>query len=767
MKLSEFIQATKSESKIKIFYDIETFQYNQTEGYQKPSKFKNGVYIVGVSYNYNDETYTDRFPNFKSLFDTIDNSYGNNKTRPNVDLISHNGNKYDNHYLRKSLIDDFDMKVENLWINNVENDTLNHNALRLKDLTPEDKQGIILEKRVKSSINLDMIVYFKNQKFTTIDNYIKTNASIDMLGKKLLGLGVITEEETKDDYNYEKYNKEHDMTKEELDTYCMEVYNSLTEEELKYVDNDVIILAKSEKHYSELFHGFEYNKFTFTSNILDSYNNNNLTSFQLLNRIENMQNRNRRDRVVISYTDYQIRGTNFYDWLKPFYRGGLNFYNENYKGQIIEDVFSMDINSSYPYAMHNFKIPTFIESYEEFETPTPVEIITNDDTYTLFQITKEEFDTEILLKIDSKIIRQILVKYYNTNEFININSYTFRMIKNITGLDIKSINALATVTFSCEYFGSRDIIDEFYYIKTQGSKSTKIEYKNPYDITVTNEPNENQMTREEVAHSKVNLNGLYGIPALRPFFNLFRYHEGEYVNNINGFKNNERNIVFSIFVTSVSLWNLLSPLSTLTADEIDENFLYCDTDSLYMRKVIEHKIDPEIFDPNVLGKWDLEHSHISQFYVLNHKKYCYIDEENNLQIKSGGIPLDTFDRDMSFEEFIETQFSHGVFITNLRSIYTEEGTIALYNAQTKLEEGGGYMNLSSSPLLEKLKELTIQDIRNNLTQEEHADDLLFIETPFGTLSKQDIYPYVNPVNEFADIYELMMKQRLVRDRLGM
>src|SRR5690606_5062788 len=116
----------------------------------------------------------------------------------------------------------------------------------------------------------------------------------------------------------------------------------------------------------------------------------------------------------------------------PFYRGGLNFYNQFYVGKIIYDgVFSMDIHSSYPYAMHNFKIPTYLKSYEEHESPTEVKISYSDDEYELFQISKETFDHMILDQIESVILKQMLVKYYSTNEFININTYTFRLIDNI------------------------------------------------------------------------------------------------------------------------------------------------------------------------------------------------------------------------------------------------------------------------------------------------------------------------------------------------
>src|SRR5699024_10691131 len=157
--------------------------------------------------------------------------------------------------------------------------------------------------------------------------------------------------------------------------------------------------------------------------------------------------------------------------------------------------------------------------------------------------------------------KQILVKYYSTNEFININSYTFRMIDNIIGLRFESIPAYSKVTFETEYFGSREQIEEYYEVKTQGSYKEKLYFNSTYDTKKTDKENNIIYSREEIDNSKVNLNGLYGIPALRPYFNLFRRNkEGEYKNIENGHKNAERNILFSIFVISFYLYNLFNTL---------------------------------------------------------------------------------------------------------------------------------------------------------------------------------------------------------------
>src|SRR5699024_2102388 len=300
--------------------------------------------------------------NFKEMMDIIISEYGHKKKKPTIKVNAHNTNKYDNHFLRRDLIYYYPyIKIENYYLNTGTTKESNENSLKIKDLKAKDKKGIILEKRVKSSINLEMIFYLEGVKFETEDNWVKTNSSIKMLGNKLKRLDLVKDDELKTDFDYTKYNLQKDLTEKQAREYAKDIFQNLNDEEMIYIRNDVILLAKSVYYYSDLFNGFDYTKRTFTGNILETYNTNDLTSFQLLNRIGQGK-----DKIEIRYTDYQFANMNFYDYLKPFYRGGLNFYNQYYVGKIITDgVFSMDIHSSYPYAMHNFKIPTYIKDYEE------------------------------------------------------------------------------------------------------------------------------------------------------------------------------------------------------------------------------------------------------------------------------------------------------------------------------------------------------------------------------------------------------------------
>lgn len=759
--LKDMLQDRMKETKFTIFFDIETFQYNQAQGRDNPSLYKNMTYSVAVSWVDKGIVEEEIFPNFKMVFDTIIEEYEGLKKKPTIILNAHNTNKYDNHFLQYDLRYFYPhVKIDNYFIRTATTELSNENSLKLKDLKADDKKGIILEKRIKSSINLEMVFFLQGIQFETLDNWVKTNASIKTLGEKLLRLKVIKEEELKTEFDYIEYNLEYDLAEEQARHYAQQIFDNLTPDKLTYIRNDVIILAKSVYHYSELFNGFSYGKRTFTSNILDSYNTNDLTSFQLLNRIGEGKGK-----YEIRYTDYRFANQNFYDYLRPFYRGGLNFYNEKFVGKHIKDgVFGMDIHSSYPFAMHNFKIPTYIKNYEEHEQPKLTTINYSDDEYSLYQLTKETFDNVILDKIDSVVIKQILVKYYSTNEFININSYTFRMIENIVGVRFTEIPVMSRVTFETEYFGSREKIEEFYQIKTQGKYSEKLIFNSPYDIQKTDEINDILFSDEEIDLSKVNLNGLYGIPALRAYFNLFRRNEnGEYENIENGHKNAERNIVFSIFVTSVSLWNLLNPFKYLEQYEIDKNFLYCDTDSLYFKVAVKDKISKTLFTEYHLGTWSLDHEHLTDFYVLNHKKYAYINPDKKggkIQVKSGGIPHDSFDINMPFDQFIDTQFSNGVKVQTTKSIYNKQGTISIYPSETKLEVGKKYLITSNSSFFNGLKDTIFEQVRNSI--DEFTSDVLYVESVVGTFSLSDVYPFTHEIKQKEPLVFLELAQDQVK-----
>lgn len=750
MGLLEAMQTHKGQRNLTLYWDIETLTYNKIDGRKKPTKYKNVVYSVAIGWNNKGTIDVEVFSSFKSFFDTFF-EYASRKdtitkSRTTISMIAHNCNKYDNHFLLHDVKYLFnDLRVENLFMKNALD---NQNTVNMKEAKTDSKEeNIVLEKRVKSSINLDLTLFLKGFKFVIIDNFMKTTTSIDVLGKKLKDSGYLTDDELKTDFQYDIFDVEHDMTDSEAYVYAYKCFSKLDNNQMTYINNDVIILGQSHIHYSEIFPNFDYSKMTFSVNIMNSYLNNEHTRFQLLNEryVEG-------EKKEFNYTNYEFFDMNFYDYIKGFYRGGLNMYNPKYVAKMIEEpCFSIDINSSYPFVMYNEKIPTWLSEFEEFEVETEVETdLNNYDSFTLFKIDKASFNLDILYRIESKIIRKMLVKYYNNeDEYVNINTNTLRLIETLTGIDCSTVYCMSYVSFDCEYFGARDIIFNNYFIKTQGKLKTKIEMKDPFNYHITDTPNETVYSQEEINLSKVILNGLYGIPALRSHFNLFRLDEDGFIQNaINGYKNNERNLLFSTYVTSQSLYNLLEPLKHLTQSEIDENFIYCDTDSLYLKSKVKNHLPNEMFDKISLGKWDIENDYIEKMYVLNHKKYAYVSD-GKIHVASAGIPQNAFNTEQSFESFIKNDFYDGSVIYNNKSIYNEQKTISIYPSKTNIDKGVDYPN-EFNDLINKKRKWLLEQIRKEYNHEE-SEDFIYIESEVGTFSSRDVFPVTNPLKNGTNL----------------
>lgn len=736
-----YLLDNKTQKNIKLFYDIETLRYNEESVYidgYKPTRYKNIMYSFAISFfDFEDELKTVSFFNFSEFVRFIlkvTKNKTNDKSRykPMIELIAYNNNKYDNHFLLREALIYLDESIicKNMYL---KNSIIHDFETSKKDLSKDEKySGVFLEKRIKSANNLEFEFYYHNLSFKTSDFLMKTNTNLKTIGKKLFDLNLIDKVHLKTDFNYREFDVYEDMTDNQALVYARKVYDNLNAEQNVYIENDVIILALGYKNYHIIYQGFSLDKLTFSSNVLESYKTNDLASFQLLNKTLDNQ-------AKVDYTKFEYQDMNFYDYLKGFYKGGLNFYNDRYIATTLKcRLFSIDLNSSYPYAMDNFDIPTFMYDFSRFVEQTKIDIEYNNH-YFLYTVDKNIFNVEILSLIRSKVFRQMLVKYYSTsNSYVSINSNTLKMIQDVMHISITQLTVISYIEYETVAFGAKHKLEEYYFIKSQGKIDNVLDMPTPYEYEILDEINEHVFSQSEIDISKVYMNGIYGIPALRPYFNVFyKMTDGQIENRQNNFRNSKRNILFSVFVTSVSLYNLLSPLQYLSSSEIDDGFVYCDTDSLYIKYAYFDKLPSELFDSIRLGAWDIENKNISSFYVLNHKKYAYYTEdEQKIKIRSGGIRHSTFNTDMSFDEFVKTQFHDGAYVENTRSLMNEQGVITIYEAKTKLEKGGlyssvfsGFMDNARADLMSEIK----KDIMSGL------EDFMYIESDFGSFSQREIF----------------------------
>ena len=211
--LLEAMQVHKGQKEMILYWDIETLMYNKIEGKKFPSNYKNVTYSLAIGWNKQGHIDVEVFDGFQSFFDTFINYSKRTDTitpsKTGVTMIAHNCNKYDNHFLLHDLTYFYDFERRNLYMKSASD---NIDTIKMKEAKRDARyKNIILEKRVKSSINLDLVFFFQRYKFNVVDNFMKTTTSIDTLGKKLKDLGFVSEYELKTEFDYNIFDIKDDM----------------------------------------------------------------------------------------------------------------------------------------------------------------------------------------------------------------------------------------------------------------------------------------------------------------------------------------------------------------------------------------------------------------------------------------------------------------------------------------------------------------------------------------------------------------------------
>lgn len=654
----------------------------------------------------------------------------------NVELLAHNGEGFDFKLIRRCLIDNYGLTPLNDYVRNSVDHKLEHKKSQLLG-------DYMLETHVKSKTRLNLKFRLNNVSYETIDTLPKFHMSIKTLGNTLKDLNIGQEgKNVKLDYSddYTKYDKEEDMSTSELVKYCKSIYNNLDQHAKDYVLNDTRVMYTGFQNYNKIFDkSYDNSKRTLSLNVLNQYQVNSLAEFQLLNSY---------DKTKIEFTGYTFKTgsnkTNLYDYIKNYYHGGLNIYSYKYNATVVHDLVHIDINSSYPSIMRYKPIPTYLVDYSADKG-----IINIDPNYYYFiEISKASFKELMLKNIKSKMLRIALIKYLdpvtNLSDSIYLQTPHIRLIEKIIKKRIETLPAISYLKYETHAFGGLPVIQTNYQAKTGAKKRGA--------------------SNGEVQAFKVPLNSIYGVSALRAYFPLYEYDENLNLISIgdgNGFKNTERNLVFSSSVTAYAFEKLLTPL-TYDVEGVDDNFIYADTDSLFLRLSYWNKIKKHVDqDPLKLGAWDLEHKHVLKFYSLNHKKYCLFSEDKQkIEVFSGGIPKSSFNLDQTFEDFIKNEFHDGSKLQTLRNCENVEGCTILYEGTTEIKQGGKYRDIDdfNTPKSELDKAIIMEVISEKERSNPTNDDALYYETELGSIAPHDAFPYKNSVDKATTLNMRMLKR---------
>lgn len=736
--LDDFIQYVKKRRTVELYCDLETFQSNTKA--KQISEVDVWQYAAIVFWGTRKGMI---LPNLTELISLIlqhtkyNVSYtgaGKLSLPRSLQIVLHfyNGMKYDNHFLiRDTLMKDFSCVEQPLAI---------YKDVQMPDQCYQSyiRPNHVLTSRIRSGSSIEGVAYVLHEGkgciIKMVDDYPKFAMSLAKCGEVLCKRGIINEEDCKTDFDYHVFDREEKLDYARAKYYAYRCFETFTEDQLVYMFNDGVLLAHVVTHYNDIMgQGFKYTARTATVNVANAFigekeNYSPMVDFQLTRRVKYGSKKQFKFHVCLS--SYGFANMNLMDYFYRFYKGGMCIYNENHLGKKIKKPWgSIDRNSSYPSVYCTRPLPLGEPlKWEEYTQPTTETIDYECEKYTTFyQITCESFN-ELMQSIPSVYQKCGMIRYLNSKDgFYYLTSIHLLGIRDHCHSKKQTIDVLSKIVVKNEHFEGRKQALKFYELKTCGKIGKKIDMSDPENIQVLNEVLEECIPPALVGMAKRCINSLYGLPAIKAYFKRCVVNEDGKLEVIHqGHKNSERNCLFSIGVTAWAVYALWEPLKHLTPKEIDRDVMYQDTDSLYVLKPSLDKI-VKVMGNKInkinLGGWDIEHMG-HEFYISNHKKYCFTDDQTGLDFRFGGCRKSSFDTSLSFDEFVETYMEVGCTVKNTRSVMNIDLKPVIYEGKTIIKEPFPYRHdVSELDFMDQIIEQNlVRDILNGNFEEDITED---------------------------------------------
>jgi hypothetical protein len=444
-------------------------------------------------------------------------------------------------------------------------------------------------------------------------------------------------------------------------------YNhNLDELEKCYIYNDVYILKEFIKQY-------------YIANGLEGYTASGI-AFNNMLRFMFPEAKKKYEEFTKVYPE--IKDKKIISLIDDSYTGGFTYCNPHVKGKIIEkEGHSIDINSSYPSAMKYKQLPYGMPKYFKGQYK-------HDEKYPIaFQ--KVHFDgfkrknvSHLgFIKIGSccDFLQNIKEHGFKKNDYVATNfdnegqlmTYNYNLVLTIDELNLL-LEAYDFYTYrriNGEILkGSRNLVKKLEYVEGVKFLAKVGDFGEFIDDCVTRK---NKYKEEEnecgVTVAKRDMNSLYG-----KLGSGFTRNIMQYVKDDNGFFKIERKYendndydyeeqrkyyrAFASFTTSYGRIALLAVILNIEKTYGADNFLYCDTDSIYGTLTVEQyrEIGVEMHKTK-LGAWDIE-KHFVKFKCLGAKKYILLghkygkDEPNKISPHCAGLPYEA-QKTLNFDNF--------------------------------------------------------------------------------------------------------------------
>lgn len=316
---------------------------------------------------------------------------------------------------------------------------------------------------------------------------------------------------------------------------------------------------------------------------------------------------------------------NEWNEVKQSYNGGFTAISPIYKNVDLKDIngYSYDWNSMYPSVMLKYKLPY----------GSPMNIRYNNDDIELWEvriINAKKIDERIPDMLPNPNSGVYIGKYLSEAKDITIRIWSEEFEK------IKENYKIEYIIVSKMYFKSKYIFKDYINIV----KDEKINAKTPIDKYF----------------AKIKQNSIYGKFG-QNLERKYRILVNDITHTIKGKRYGSLENWVEVEISKTDLKNMsyipiasyiTSKARTLLFDAIynnRENFLYTDTDSLYLKDVAKG-ID---IDDNEYGNLKLEHR-FNRFKALKSKCYIFNDINTGLNVRVAGLP-DNAQKMLNFDNF--------------------------------------------------------------------------------------------------------------------
>lgn len=750
-----FAESTqKARSNTRLFCDIETFKSNTLAALKHKTDYSVHTWSLCIGIlDKNGDAVLAIYSSFQAFFSFLDKSIAErlkSSQKPRLEFLFHNAQGYDAHFMLAELVNHTNKPSFNKYIMK-SNVKAIKKGRRQKNITPLTEYEIH-ESRVKSKSKLTLSGRLSGFDFVTVDTLPKFQSSLRDIGLALNKQNLIPKKVLKTEMDYTQFDTCLYLSEREVSARINRIWRDyITDKHIEYILNDVILMIFAVKYYNVLYPDFDFDKFSLSTNIGEHFTGySELSAWQLAHDAPKGFDVLKPADVLIS------REETLRQFTQAFYRGGFNAYNDELLETHIKDAFSMDSNQHYPTQMYKQKFPTYFKGFQENIKIKINELTENDELFHLVRITREQF-AKLLNKVKSKKLRQFYIKRFGdlggNSDYIHLTSIDLKHFNPNQRIDVVRIH-----TYETERFDARELLFENFRVKSQakisqGDPNVTITYSDPFTYKIEKKKPKIMYTANQVRIAKLLNNSIYGYTVLRAYFPVaYKDEQQDYHIDHNGVKMSERNNIFGLCVTSWAFYRLIEPLKRLTDKEIDEYFLYCDTDSLYLRKGAYNKVK-DFFDAWALGGWDLEHE-ISDMWINNHKKYMIKDANSGkLIIHAGGVSYDAqqaiINSGLSFEEIAAEYLSTGSIFKTTKSILTKELTMAIYESETKLQPAKQYPDHIDmyERIMAKIERHNVQVVAR---ERDNSDNMLYYEGTYGTYSAAELLR--DPQKELEDSY---------------